>query len=83
MNLIADDLVSVLNKCANNNDGILEGLPNYIYQTGLEMMCNVALERRMGFLDSDNISEEVEKIMVALRGYQVAYFLFEFKAIQF
>ncbi len=82
MNTIADDLISVLARCSSNgNDGndassrsevgTLDGMANYIYQTGLEMMCNVALERRMGFLDSDNISKEVEAIMVALRGYQV------------
>lgn len=35
------------------------------------MMCNVALERRMGFLNN-NMNTECGKIMTALKGYQTA-----------
>ena len=55
------------------------GLTSLIYRAGLEMMCNVALERRMGFLSLDNsgvadnkVTEDMIKIMTALKGAQTA-----------
>ena len=48
-----------------------------MYRAGLEMMCNVALEQRMGFLSLDNDGPDQEnsdmvKILTALKGYQAA-----------
>lgn len=49
-----------------------------MYRAGLEMMCNVALERRMGFLTSfeddemSSGSSEMTVILNALKGYQAA-----------
>ena len=47
-------------------------MPSLVYRTALEMMCNVALERRLGFLNLRNDSQEMIKIMTALKGYQTA-----------
>ena len=47
-------------------------MPSLVYRTALEMMCNVALERRLGFLNLDNDSQDMIKIMTALKGYQTA-----------
>ena len=48
-------------------------MPSLVYKTALEMMCNVALERRMGFLNLDeDMSQDMIKIMTALKGYQTA-----------
>ena len=53
-------------KCVN-----FSGISTLVYKAGLEMMCNVALERRMGFLNN-NMNTECGKIMTALKGYQTA-----------
>ena len=52
------------------------GLSSLVYRGGLEMMCNVALERRMGFLNGvdepQEMSQDMVKILTALKGYQAA-----------
>ena len=48
------------------------GLSSLVYRAGLEMMCNVALERRMGFLSSDEAAQnksDMQKIMTSLKGW--------------
>lgn len=52
----------------------VKGISPLVYKASLEMMCNVALERRMGFLSQDqqHMSQDMIKIMNALKGYQAA-----------
>lgn len=72
MNYIADDLVTMMIS-KESNSGILEGFPSMVYRAGLEMMCNVALARRMGFLSlNGDMTQDMKLIMTALRGYQAA-----------
>merc|ERR1711899_346046 len=53
MNEIADELVDIVSKNSQKLEQTVEGLSSLVYRAGLEMMCNVALERRMGFLSLD------------------------------
>lgn len=71
MNLIADDLVAVIGARSQEAGGVLHGFKPLVYRAGLEMVCNVALERRMGYLD-DHIGHDMQAIMDAIRGYQAA-----------
>ena len=50
----------------------LSDMHSLVYRTALEMMCNVALERRLGFLNLDSDSQDMIKIMTALKGYHTA-----------
>merc|ERR1719245_1293014 len=71
MNEIADELVTVMMQNIDTSTNTLQGISTLVYKAGLEMMCNVALERRMGFLNN-NMNTECGKIMTALKGYQTA-----------
>ena len=71
MNDISLDLVSLLKSNMNTKTGIVENFKEMIYKTGLETVCKVALERRMGFLDStDKI--DTHEILDAIHLYQKA-----------
>nr|AKH03534.1 cytochrome P450 314A1 [Paracyclopina nana] len=74
MNQIAEDLVAVVHQQVALFGGVLTGISPLVYKASLEMMCNVALERRMGFLNPDQqqMSQDMIKIMNALKGYQTA-----------
>jgi len=75
MNEIADELIDILSTNKQRLEQDTEGLSSLVYRAGLEMMCNVALERRMGFLSSDEAAQnksDMLKIMTALKGYQTA-----------
>ncbi|XP_040571478.1 ecdysone 20-monooxygenase [Lepeophtheirus salmonis] len=68
MNLIADDLTSLI-KRRQNEQGIIKDFQDIVYRAGLETVCTVALERRMGFL-ADTIALDTARILNAIQGYQ-------------
>jgi hypothetical protein len=41
-----------------------------VHKVALEMVCTVALERRLGFIDQ-NINLDIQTIMTSLEGYKV------------
>ncbi|CAB4067376.1 SHD [Lepeophtheirus salmonis] len=51
------------------NRGSLKIFQDIVYRAGLETVCTVALERRMGFL-ADTIALDTARILNAIQGYQ-------------
>ena len=72
MNLIADDFVSLVGEISRKSGGVLNGFKDLVYRAGLETVSNVALERRMGFLDSSDLSGDTKLILDAIQGSQSA-----------
>lgn len=70
MDAISHDLVNLL-KNNMNKDGVVENFKEMIYKTGLEAVCKVALERRMGFLET-SAKVDTQEILDAIYLYQKA-----------
>ena len=71
MCLIGDDFVSLIGRNRQDSSQIITNLAQLTYRVGLETVCAVALERRMGFLEQD-IQFDTQTIMDSIRGYQTA-----------
>ena len=70
MNHIADDFVALVAAARDADTAVLCGFKDLVYRAGLETVSNVALEKRMGFLDKD-ISANTQRILDSIQGYQV------------
>ena len=68
MESISQDLVSLI-KYSKDANGVIPNFKEMIYKTGLEAVCMVALERRMGFLEP-TLGFNTQKIVDAVAGYQ-------------
>ena len=55
----------------NTATGVIKNFKEMIYKTGLEAVCKVALERRMGFLDTSD-KTNTQEILDAIYAYQKA-----------
>ena len=71
MDSISHDLVLLLKSKMNKETGIIENFKEMIYKTGLEAVCKVALERRMGFLET-SAKVDTEEILDSIHLYQKA-----------
>ncbi len=69
MNHIAEDFVHLVGAKRDPGTNVLHGFKDLDYRAGLETVSNVAMERRMGFLDAD-ISESTQLILDSIQGYQ-------------
>lgn len=67
---IARDFTDLVAKSADSN-GQVNDFKKIMYRAGLESVCMVALERRMGFLE-EQISFDLQNIMDAIQGYQAS-----------
>ena len=72
MNHIAEDFVSLVASTRDSETNVLSGFKDLVYRAGLETVSNVALEKRMGFLDS-KITARTQLILDSIQGYQVCY----------
>lgn len=72
MDSISHDLVSMLKSVKNKETGIIPNFKEMIYKTGLEAVCKVALERRMGFLEMSGKKVDTQEILDAIHLYQKA-----------
>ena len=70
MNHIAEDFVSLVASTRDAETHVLAGFKDLVYRAGLETVSNVALEKRMGFLDR-RISASTQLILDSIQGYQV------------
>ena len=68
MDAISQDLVSLIRHSKDVN-GMIPNFKEMIYKTGLEAVCMVALERRMGFLEP-SLGFSTQKIVDSVSGYQ-------------
>jgi len=68
MDSISQDLVSLIRHNKDSN-GVIPNFKEMIYKTGLEAVCMVALERRMGFLEP-SLGFSTQKIVDSISGYQ-------------
>ena len=71
MCLIGDDFVNLVGRNRHKSSRIVDNLMQLTYRVGLETVCAVALERRLGFLEH-NIEFDTQEIMDSIRGYQTA-----------
>jgi ecdysone 20-monooxygenase len=69
MNHIAEDFVRLVGAKREEGSNVLHGFKDLVYRAGLETVSNVALERRMGFLDA-KISDNTKLILDSIQGYQ-------------
>jgi ecdysone 20-monooxygenase len=73
MDSISHDLVTMLKSAMNKETGIIQNFKEMIYKTGLEAVCKVALERRMGFLETETSDkDDTQGILDAIHLYQKA-----------
>ena len=70
MDNIAQDLVNLIRHCRDSGQ-IVKNFKDMIYKTGLEAVCMVALERRMGFLEP-SLGFSTQKIIDCVKGFEVA-----------
>ena len=70
MNLTAEDFVALLLR-SRDRDSVVHNVQDLVYRAGLETVCNVALERRMGFLE-DVVRDDIQLILESIKGYQRA-----------
>ena len=68
MHSISQDLVNLI-RHKKQSDGIITNFKEMIYKAGLEAVCMVALERRMGFLEP-TLGFSTQKIMDSVAGFQ-------------
>ena len=68
MDNIAQDLVNLIRHVKDSNS-IVHNFKEMIYKTGLEAVCMVALERRMGFLEP-SLGFSTQKIINCVTGFQ-------------
>ena len=66
---ISNDLVGLLRAVKTGPDGHVANFKDIIYRTGLESVCMVALERRMGFLEPE-LDFNTQKVIDAVFRYQ-------------
>ena len=71
MCLIGDDFVNLVGKNREDSSCMVNNFMQLTYRVGLETVCAVALERRLGFLEQD-IQFDTQAIMDSIRGYQTA-----------
>ena len=71
MCLIGDDFVNLIKRTRNESSREVTNLIQLTYLFGLETVCAVALERRLGFMDKD-MQFDTQAIMDSVRGYQTA-----------
>ena len=71
MNNIGEDFVELVLQNRSAESGIVKNIRQLVYRAGLETVCAVALERRMGFLLKELDSQAV-LIFDAINGYQSA-----------
>ena len=71
MNLIGDDFASLIARQRDDTSHIVTNFKQLVYRVGLETVCAVALERRLGYLE-DDIQFDTQNIMDSIRGYQAA-----------
>ena len=71
MCLIGDDFVRLISRNKCNPSSVVTNFTQLVYRVGLETVCTVALERRLGFLEED-IHLDTQSIMDSIRGYQAA-----------
>ena len=71
MCLIGDDFVLLVGKNREDSSCMVNNFMQLTYRVGLETVCAVALERRLGFLEQD-IQFDTQAIMDSIRGYQTA-----------
>ena len=71
MCLIGDDFVHLVGKNREDSSCMVNNFMQLTYRVGLETVCAVALERRLGFLEQD-IQFDTQAIMDSIRGYQTA-----------
>jgi cytochrome P450 len=71
MCLIGDDFVDLIKRNRQESSRELTTVIQLTYLTGLETVCAVALERRLGFMEKD-IEFDTQAIMDSIRGYQAA-----------
>ena len=70
MNHIAEDFVALVASTKDPKTNVLSGFKDLVYRAGLETVSNVALEKRMGFLDRQ-ITARTQLILDSIQGYQV------------
>ena len=68
MDNIAQDLVNLI-RFSRNSLSVVTNFKEMIYKTGLEAVCMVALERRMGFLEP-SLGFSTQKIIDSVAGFQ-------------
>ena len=68
MHCISQDLVNLI-RHKKQEDGLITSFKEMIYKAGLEAVCMVALERRMGFLEP-TLGFSTQKIMDSVAGFQ-------------
>lgn len=68
MHDISQDLVNLI-RHKKQPDGLINNFKEMIYKSGLEAVCMVALERRMGFLEP-TLGFSTQKIMDSVAGFQ-------------
>ena len=71
MNVIADDFKKLVASRADANGGVVQDFKELVYLAGLETVSDVALEKRMGFLD-EKMSDDTKLILESIRGYQTS-----------
>lgn len=71
MNQIADDFLALVLRKREEGTDVVEGFKELVYLAGLETVSEVALERRLGFLD-DTMTEDATLILESIRGYQTS-----------
>lgn len=72
MNDIAEDFTDLVEHRRSESEGaVIEDFPHLIYRAGLETVSNLALDRRMGFLDQE-VNKDTELIIESIQGYQTA-----------
>ena len=79
MNDIADDFVSLIESMCEdgsndedaNHGSCIRGFGDLVHRAGLETVSTLALDRRMGFLDT-TISPDTKLIIDSIQGYQTA-----------
>ena len=71
MNLMAEDFVTLLTSSVNKDTGVVDNLHDIVYRAGLETVCCVALEKRMGFLES-TVGSDIQIILESIQGYNKA-----------
>ncbi len=68
---IADDFLAQLAQRREPDTGAVRGFKELVYLAGLESVSDMALERRLGFLDEE-MSAHTRLILDSIRGYQTS-----------
>ena len=71
MNVIFEDLMALLEKKRDPVTKVVDDFKELAYLAGLETVSNIAMEKRMGFLEEE-VSQETQLILDSIRGYQTA-----------